>query len=287
MSKVYQIVTDRITAALEAGTVPWRKTWASAGGLPENLLSHKKYRGVNCFLLSLMPFARPYWLTYKQAQALGGNVRKGEKSTPVVFWTEWEKKNASGEIDKFSVLRYYSAFNVAQCDGLDDKIPPPPEPRHDFTPINRCESIVSGYHGPTLRNGLSFRPCYKPALDVVEMPKPAYFDSSETYYATLFHELGHSTGHKSRLNRASIHDADVHFGSAQYGREELVAEMSAAFLCAESGIDSPTLDNSAAYVASWLKAIKQDVKLVATAAGQAQKAADMILDRFGTKGGAQ
>ena len=113
------------------------------------------------------------------------------------------------------------------------------------------------------------------------MPQPDYFDNPSAFYATLFHELGHSTGHSSRLNRASIHDADVHFGSAQYGREELVAEMSAAFLCAESGIDAPTLDNSAAYVASWLKAIKQDVKLVATAAAQAQKAADLILDRFG------
>ena len=269
---VYQIVTDRVIEALEAGVVPWRKPWS--GGTPSNLVSRKAYRGINAFLLSLSRFSSPYWLSYKQAQSLGGCVRKGEKGTPVVFWNWVEKTNeASGKVEKIPFLRYYTVFNAEQCEGLT--LPDSETSKGEFSPIEEAEKVFPAYvNGPTLAHG-GGSAHYVPARDHVQMPVRESFDRPENYYHTLFHELIHSTGHDSRLKRAGIAEIAA-FGSQTYAKEELVAEMGAAFLSAKVGIEN-TLPQTASYVQGWLKALRNDRKLVVHAAAAAQKACDRIL----------
>lgn len=273
---VYEHVTDRIIEQLEAGTVPWRKTWASMGGMPRNLVSKKRYRGVNLFLLSLSSYESPFWLTYKQAIDLGGHVRKGEKSTLVVFWRMLEVVDReTGLPVKVPMLRHYRVFNSVQCE-LGAKQPEAELPQHDNDPIAVCETVFDAMpQRPAIEHG-GGQPCYVPSLDVVRMPERSRFESAEAYHATMFHEITHSTGHKSRLDRPGITELAA-FGSPTYSREELVAEMGAAFLCGHTGIQNATIDNSAAYVAGWLKRLREDKKLVVQAAGQAQRAVDFIL----------
>jgi antirestriction protein ArdC len=267
----YQIVTDRILEQLEKGTVPWRKTWAAPGMEPTSLVTGKPYRGINWFLLQCAPYASPEWLTYKQAKAFGGVVKKGESGWPVFFWRTYEAENKStGRKEVRFVARYYTVFNVAQCEGLEL---PRLEPRSEFVPNVSAESIVSGYDGPAIIEGP--QPLYRPRTDSVEMPPATCFDDTDAYYATLFHELVHSTGHTTRLDRFGADAGHAAFGSSEYGKEELVAEMGAAFLAARTGVRGTT-ENSAAYIAGWLKTIRGDKRLVVTAATAAQKAVDFI-----------
>ncbi len=274
-NKVYNIVTDRVLSLLEHGVVPWKRPWAG-GEPPANLVSKKPYRGINPFLLASTGYASPYWLSYKQAQARGGNVRKGEKSTLVVFWKLWDKETrdaATGEKSskRLPILRYYRVFNAEQCDGIDA----PKLETIDFEPIERCEAVVADMpNPPTITHGEP-RAFYRPLTDTVNMPQPEVFNSAPEYYSTLFHELTHSTGHVSRLRRPGI-EALQPYGSSDYSREELVAEMGAAFLCGHCSIESATLDNSAAYINGWLRRLRSDPKLVVQAAGLAQRAADCI-----------
>jgi antirestriction protein ArdC len=252
-------------------------------------MSGKEYRGINVFLLSALGYSSPYWLTYKQAQALGGHIRKGEKAAPVVFWSTVEHPDEeSGKVERVPFMRYYSAFNVAQCDDLPVEIvnAAADAPGNPFAPIVACERVVEGMpNRPTIRHGFQGA-FYVPIADEVRMPDRPQFDKPEGYYATLFHELGHSTGHTSRLNRKGIAESGAAFGSDTYGREELVAEMTSAYLCGFTGIEPATIENAAAYVAGWLKAIRQDARLVVTAAAQAQRAADYILARSWSDNGA-
>jgi antirestriction protein ArdC len=281
---VYDLVTARIVQQLESGVAPWRKPWGGPMRVPRNLSTLKEYRGVNVFLLACQGFDSPFWMTYKQAQGLGGHVRQGEHGSPVVFWKEWETTDRdSGDTTKIPVLRHYTVFHLSQIDGIPEKFIPParvfdnPNP-----PIDRCEALVAAMPNPPMIRHDYDSAFYRPSQDVVGMPPRQRFDAVESYYATLYHELTHSTGHVDRLNRPGIADP-AQFGSDKYGREELVAEMGAAFLCAESGIETATLDNSASYIDGWLRVIRQDARLVVTAAAQAQKAADYIR---GAKGGA-
>ncbi len=285
----YQIVTDKIVALLETGVIPWKASWKRpAGHGPKSLVTRKPYRGINHILLDVIAhvqgYASPYWLTFHQALALGGHVRKGEKGSPCFFWKIYggehetaDETSAAEDTTKSKrfVARYYTVFSLDQCDGIAS--PEEPQPLPDFTPIAECERIVAGYHGPTLDHG-DFDPCYIPPSDRVCMPSPTSFASPETYYATLFHELGHSTGHSTRLARFAK-DSSASFGSVDYSKEELVAELTAAFLCAETGISPANLNDQAAYVAGWLAALKNDSRLIVTAAAQAEKAADLILGR--------
>jgi antirestriction protein ArdC len=234
------------------------------------------------FLLSAVGYSSPYWLTFRQARSLGGHVRKGKRALPVVFWSMVDHvEHDTGDKSRIPVLRYYSAFNVAQCDGLPAEIvaaadDAPPRP---FAPIVACERVVEGMpNRPAIHHGFQAA-CYVPSADEVRMPDRPQFDAPAGYYATLFHELGHSTGHATRLARKGIAEAPAAFGSDTYGREELVAEMTSAYLCGFTGIEPAMIENAAAYVAGWLKVIRQDARLVVTAAAQAQKAADYIVGR--------
>jgi antirestriction protein ArdC len=281
---VYQIVTDKILEALEKGVIPWRRPWRGEQAAPRSASTVRPYRGINAFLLALQAdaagYESPYWLTYKQAQALGANVRKGERSALVVFWKEWETEDReTGEEIKVPVLRYFNVFHASQCDGLGGKYTEvPAAPVHPFEPIELCQRVVAGYdNSPTIEHS-GFKACYRGSVDKVYMPRPERFERPQEYYSTLFHELAHSTGHATRLARKGITDANS-FGSDPYGREELVAEMSAAFLCGHCGIETATIENSSAYISSWLRTIRQDARLVVQSAAAAQKAADWILGR--------
>jgi antirestriction protein ArdC len=283
MTDVYAIITDRIIALLQKGVVPWHKPWQ--GGLlsPRNLVSGKEYRGVNVFLLHAMSYQSPFWLTYKQAHELGGQVRRGEKSCPVVFW-KWldVDETEAGQNRRVPFLRYYSVFNVAQCEGIDQFIPTLEYSRRSHQAITEAERLVAAMpKRPEIKPGLS-QAFYSPSGDFVGMPSPEQFKSGEDYYSVLFHELTHATGHASRLNRKGAGGTDGQwssFGSQSYSKEELVAEMGAAFLCGYAGIVERTLDNSAAYIGSWLQKLKNDSRLVVQAAAQAQKAADFIIGK--------
>ena len=276
MSKVYDVITDRVIEKLEAGTIPWEKPWGGKAGMPKNLKSGKAYRGINVFLLHSLGYESPYFLTFKQAKERGGSVRKGEKGCPVVFWKWLEVEQADEPTTKrVPMLRYYTVFNVAQCEGISAPAIDVPERKHE--PVLAAQATVRAMPNPPgIVHGYTGA-AYSPRTDIVRMPKPGRFESSERYYSTLFHELTHSTGHSSRLDR-NVDLKLAAFGSSDYSREELVAEMGAAFLCGETGI-LDTIEQSAAYIEGWLRSLRNNRKLVVTAAAQAQKAVDFILNR--------
>lgn len=281
MPSVYEVITNRIIEQLEAGTAPWHRPWRINGknGLPRNLVTMREYRGVNVWILlsSGSGFSSPYWVTYRQAQMVGGNVRMGEKGLPVVYWKIGAREVEDGDqvVEKPSVLcRQYTVFNIEQCEGL--RLQPTPLKEILIEPIEACERVVSNWQRkPTITHGGDCA-SYSKVLDMVRMPERECFDSAEEYYSTLFHELTHSTGHPNRLNRSTLTDFE-RWVDETYSREELCAEMGAAYLAGYCGIDGKTLTNSASYLANWLHALRQDSRLVIVAASQAQKAEDMIL----------
>lgn len=282
----YEIVTEKILAMLEGGTVPWHQPWLS-NGLPLSMSTGKPYRGVNPFLLNMSSIEGAYesrfWGTYKSITEHGGQVRKGEHSTIVVLWKRGSRieKNDEGEDKKksWAMLRYFRVFCADQADwpdGLPAKFAPQLRTA-DFDPIVEAQAIFDGYvngpSGPALRVA-GDAAYYEPAEDRITLPNRQRFVSTEDYYSTAFHEATHSTGHKSRLNRDGV--AKHNYGITNYGKEELVAEMGAAMLCGLSGIEQVTIEQSAAYLASWLRTIQGDPKLVVAAAGAAQRACDLI-----------
>lgn len=283
----YAEVTARITAALERGTVPWRHPWRSRG--LRNAVSDRPYRGINLLLLGLVALEQEYddprWLTYRQAERLDGHVRRRQRGTQIVLWRWIERKDADdGEAsERFPLMRFFTVFNVAQCEGLALAHP---DGGGEFDPLLRAEAVVSGYaDGPAVFHDADTA-YYVPSRDEVHLPPRSAFRDAEGYSATVFHELAHSTGHVSRLNRDGYQTAAA-FGSPVYSREELVAEFGAAFLCQEAGIDASRLDQSAAYIGSWLKALNDDRRLAVVAAGQGQRAADHILGRSFSDGDEQ
>lgn len=275
MPSTYEIVTESIIKRLESGVAPWRKPWRTEP--PANLVSKKEYSGINIFLLASQGYGSRHWITYRQAQTLGGTVKKGEHGSKVVFWKvdEYQKENkGTGETEnrKSVLLRYYNVFNLEQCEGIKSLEPVPV-----IHPSEQCEGIINSMPNPPtlMRDSRAF---YRPSNDSVGMPSKWAFDSVEGYYSTLFHELTHSTGHPSRVGREGIMEHNP-FGSEDYSKEELVAEMGAAMLCGVAGIESQTLGNSASYLQSWIRRLKSDSRLVVSAAAQAQKAADYILGK--------
>ena len=224
-TKSYDRITDRIVSLMEQGTVPWHKPWAVKTGMPRNLVTQKPYRGINTFLLMSMGFESPHWLTFRQAVQLGGSVKKGEKSCPVVFWKPMEVKDEqSGEVEKIPFLRLYHVFNVAQCEGLKNV----PAADEAAIVIHAPGEIVAGMpQPPAVKHGMT-KAYYSPSSDTVGMPERKRFTTDDGYHATLFHELVHSTGHEKRLKRQSITERNG-FGSDPYCKEELIAELGSAF----------------------------------------------------------
>jgi antirestriction protein ArdC len=274
---VYEVITERITAMLERGVAPWNRPWRGAANQPRNLMSGHVYRGINVFMLACSGYTSPYWLTYNQASKVGAHIRKGEKGMPVVFWKFGTHEIQDGDetVTKSSVLcRYYTVFNVEQVDGLavpSDML----NPAMPDNPIAECEHLLAAYVGrPELRHSEN-RAWYSPTLDVVNMPKRELFINPESYYSTLFHEMTHSTGHSKRLDRVTLTDAG-RFGDANYSKEELVAEMGAAYMSGLTGIENKTIEESASYLKGWLSRLRNDPKLLISAASQAQKAVDFM-----------
>jgi antirestriction protein ArdC len=276
MPTVPEIITESVLKQLEQGVAPWRRPWSTS--IPQNLISKKPYRGLNVFSLATQGYGSPYWLTFNQAKQLGTHVRKDEKSTLVSFWkrSEYVRENAStGQREnKTSILlRYYHVFNIEQCDGLraiygDDWKP--------INPIEQCEAIANSMpNAPRIeRHSHAF---YRSSADLIGIPSRNCFESPETYYTTLFHELTHSTGHSSRLRRFEENSTDHEFASESYSKEELVAEIGAAMLAGISGISHSTLANSASYLQAWINKLRSDSRLIISAASHAQKAVDYIL----------
>lgn len=285
MNKVYEIINDRILEQLEKGEIPWKKPWQTQGELPVNLASGKPYRGINIILLTMAGHASPYWVTFKQAKKLGGHVKKGATAMPVLFWKicerETDKKDEDGKpiTEKYPVARYYSVFNVEQCKGID--YPKPDKKNHE--PIKACEKLVDGMKDKPPIEHAGSRAFYRPSTDSITVPEQGFFDKIEGYYSTLFHELVHSTGHESRIKRAGVTDGAL-FGSEKYSKEELIAEFGACFLCGIAGIETKTIENSAAYIQSWKKRITDEPKLLIHASANAQKAVDYIQGHYKKRG---
>ena len=304
--KIYKMVTDQIIEALEANVVPWHKPWAETGS-PQNAITKRNYTGINRILLQSSKYSDPRWLSYKQAAAKGGNVRKGEASTIITFWKRFtshdkatcpgkqvcEKTNANGfpvgtNCKRFGMLRYYRVFNVEQCDGLklepmtDGETPDPIDIHTEAQAI--LDDYVEREDGLSLQHGCDGG-CgnaggahYIPSLDIIHLPKRDTFTTMEGYYATAFHEAGHSTGTPDRCKRKDwTGEYTKHSGGRS--REELVAEFTAAFVSEATGLDNRLEhDQHVAYIAGWLKHLKANPKWAVEAAGYAQKAADRILN---------
>lgn len=277
-SDLYQSVTDRIVAALEAGTVPWVQPWRndrSGGALPHNAVTRRAYHGINVALLWMQEaaagYASPQWLTFKQAADLGGNVRKGEKGTQIVFWRFRDVKDSqTGEIRKIPMLRTYYVFNVAQCEDIElraAKLRPAIGPTEIDALVERTGANIT--HGGDAA-------CYIPGRDAINMPNRAAFKTLHGYHSTLLHELTHWTGHASRCAR----DLSGRFGNQAYAAAELIAEMGSAFLCAALNVPHESLQH-ADYVANWLQVLRNDNRAIFTAAKAAQVAADYILQACG------
>ena len=277
----YKIVTDVILKRLEQGDIPWKKPWRADTELPRNMFNHNPYSGINIWLLLAQGYDNPYWASYKQISEKGGFIKKGEKATPVVFWKKYQKleENSDGEeVEKtFFTLRYWPVFNYSQTTGLKfaDIKEIEPQPMLDPTlTIERAKNVISGFKDkPLIEHGKGLA-CYFSEKDLVFMPSKESFFSIEEYYATLFHELSHSTGHVSRLGRK----LGSKKSSMDYAFEELIAEFSASYLCGISNImTSKSIDNHAAYIKSWHKRLSENPKYIVQACSKGMKSANYIL----------
>jgi hypothetical protein len=260
----YEAVYNQLMAQMQNGIIPWRKPWKSAK--PCNAKTGRQYNGINFFLLTSAGYEDTRWLTYKQLEEFGGKVKKGEKSRQVVFW-QILRKEQDGKQKSIPLLKCFNVFNVEQTEGVN-------WPTAAVAPNQTAESVVELYvNKPVIKHG-GDRACYIPSRDEVCMPSKVSFTQIDNYYATLFHELVHSSGHKDRLNRKGITEA-INFGDNTYSEEELIAEFGSAFLCNMSGIDN-TLEQSAAYLQSWMQTFKDNPNMIVSAASKAQKAVDYI-----------
>jgi len=288
----YQMVTDRICAMLEQGFIPWEKPWAMTRSCAWSGHNGRVYTLLNQFLLAdpdkkykdwdeLVDDIAGEWVTFNQAIDRGGMVRKGEHGRKIVFFTWLNKKDEDGnETDEqFPFLKWTTVFKISQCDGIEQKFHKDAGMLYDFNPDKSACDVVDDYvkrEGVKLELKQCDRACYCPKTDTVTLPLPEQFQNNAEYYSTLFHELTHSTGHPNRLNRLVKAAA---FGSAEYSAEELVAEIGSASIMATLNIENDrTFRNSAAYVQNWLKALKNDKKLIVTAAARAEKAIKLILN---------
>jgi antirestriction protein ArdC len=264
----YESITNEIISKLEQGVIPWHQTWQS--GLPSNAVSKQPYRGVNWLLLSNQQYQSNLWLTFNQCKLLNGIVNKGEHGKQIIYWQIktriWTDDLEDEHVDSIPLLRTYTVFNIEQT---TVKV----EAKRTVNPIAEAEAILDGYDNkPVVVNG---EPSYSIDSDKVMMPPISAFDTPDSYYSTLFHEMSHSTGHPTRLNRPIKN----HFGSDPYAEEELIAEMSAAYLAGIVGVNisTKTIDNTASYIQHWSSRFTDNVKLIVSLSAKAQKSTDWIL----------
>lgn len=277
-TNVYDMVTDRIIAQLEQGQIPWNRPWTGVATGAYNTVSNRPYSLLNQMLLK---HTSGEYGTFKQWSEKGGKIRKGEKSEIVVFWkitaVETTKEDGTKEIRQIPLLRYYNVFHISQVDGVE------PKEANKLTtvePIAAAEQIKETYKERehiAINEIISNRAFYSPTSDSITVPCKEQYSMAEEFYSTLFHEMVHSTGHKSRLDRLHL-GLDAMFGSETYSKEELVAEIGSASLLNLLGIETEkTFKNSAAYCQSWLKVLKNDNKFIVSAASKAEKAVKYIL----------
>lgn len=280
MADIYQMITDRLIAELEAGIIPWSRPWT---GCAEGAFSGATGRPYS--ILNQMLLRKPgAWFTWNEIQKRGGHVRKGEHSSFVVFWKPVkvsESDPMTGETAEKLVpmLRYYQVFHISQCDGIQlDELPQVSEIEESPTALQVIGDYLASQPGLRLENDApSNRAYYSPSEDKIVVPCVRQFSEQAEYYSTVFHEMTHSTGHKSRLARLS---STAHFRDESYSKEELVAEIGAAILCNLTGTESKkSFRNSAAYLQGWLQALRNDKKMIVQASGAASKAVDLILGR--------
>ena len=291
---VYQEITDQMIGMIEAGTRPWSKSWngSTAPNIPLRSTG-VPYRGINVLTLWVAAMTKgygsPHWLTFKQALALGGCVRKGEKGSTVVYANKIVVDDAKGDQGgersednkrQIAFLKRYTVFNAEQIDGIDAKYPTPAPIITATNPDERDDELdaLFGQVPITLKHHGS-QPYYQPSGDHVVMPEFADFHTSDDYYSTLAHELCHATGHADRLARSSL----LSTKREDYAREELVAELGAAFISGAIGIKLHDREDHAAYLANWLQTLRSDKRAIFTAATQAQAAADWLLARMGAE----
>jgi antirestriction protein ArdC len=276
---IFTIVTHLITQKLEQGIVPWRRPWKEAD-TPKNFVTQRPYRGMNFLLLNSLGFACNEFLTWNQIHDLGGRVKKGEKANLVVLWV-WIDEDVGKQSHavigrKRPVLRYYHVFNIEQCAGIPSRAETLPDAKR-HNPIERCETIVAEMpNRPKIVHNENDA-YYHRFGDFINMPKIELFETSESYYGTLFHELMHSTGYVDRLNRKEITEENT-FGSESYSIEELTAEIGTCYLASYSGIAQKEMENNVAYIQGWLKRLNQDKRFIVYASAHAQKAVDYILN---------
>ncbi len=278
---IYEIVTTRILEQLGNGKIPWRKTWTT--GLPKSLGSGEEYRGVNILVLGSTEFTSRYWVTYLQAQKLGGQIREGERATPVIYWKwrtpeELEKlAQKTGRQNLAPCVPFVSAvFNLDQSDGIEapaDDLKPEPKRRLEVAEL--MLQVLADK--PKILHTLTSEPAYAPGPDRITMPHLSQFESADEYYSTFFHELVHATGHPRRLNRFAETQGEK---IERYSFEELVAEFGSAFLCAFAGIKNPQSEAlQASYIAGWSEVFRKDNRILLRAASAAQHAAYYIRGR--------
>ena len=279
---VYAVVTNRIIELLEQATVPWQKPWTGAG-MPVNLISKRPYRGINLWLLLSLNYERNLFLTWDQVKKLGGSVNAGEHGHVIIYWKNSTKDDGAEsskekkDDKKPPVLLYYKVFNVAQCRELPSTLIEP-LPLSELSPITECETLIATMPDCPAIKYKEQEAYYNIGEDFINMPKKKSFKTVESYYATLFHELVHSTGHEKRLNRPSITEM-AEFGSELYSIEELVAELGSAYLSGFCGIIEGQIKSSAAYMEGWLGKLKGDKKFIVKASGMAQRAVDFIINK--------
>ena len=269
---LYQEITNRIMSQMEGGVIPWQKPWVSAGSCI-SYATGKPYS-----LLNQMLLGRPgEYLTFNECRKAGGYVRKGEKASMVVFWTWLQKEDEeTGEVKDIPFLRYYNVFHIDQCEGLKARRAEPlPQ---TVNPDQQAEAIISNYlrtSGVRLHHEQGDRAFYRPSSDSITLPLLAQFCETAEYYSTAFHEMVHSTGHNSRLDRL---EKTAFFGSEAYSKEELVAEIGASALVNHAGLETASsFRNNAAYVQNWLQVLRNDKRFIVSAAGKAEKAVKLIL----------
>lgn len=289
---VYEIVTERIIGQLKEGIIPWRKPWQGGSKSCVSYTNGRPYSMLNQMLLG----EPGQYVTFNQVKKLGGNIKKGAKSQMVVFWKMYVPKADADDKDdeerKIPVLRYYNVFNVRDAEGLPVKDFGTDGVDYANDPIAAAEAVVDGYRaigGPKMVIERSDAAYYTPSTDTIVAPELSQYPDVEEYYSTLFHEMVHSTGAAKRLNRKGITEPHM-FGSKEYAREELVAEIGSAMLCNRCGIETKeTFDNSTAYIQSWAKRLSEDDKLIVVAAGRAEKAVrymtgdELIEEAFNTE----